>query len=481
MLFNSPRYFQETQVSGGSLYGWPAASIPGDDRCVLSIWQYATTQTQLTSYNGGCCSDSVDSFLNAERDATALEGKERNHLMTAMQKSYGRPYTMHYAAFDPDGTTTTTTTTPPSSTPCTADCCGPLFDELNCRTKTTPFCNEINGYCGDSEKHRDAQVSTQYDWREEESATSQPLTTPEDTGPPTKGAGVGAGAVEENTDRGSDAGNTAANGTSGAGAGTSTGNTNGTARTDISGESLAGIIIGIIAFCVVVVLVVLWCCSRRGKRHPKSTEEFLDMNPTIEMQSNPMFNRAVLEGGGTAATSIPSVQLTPNVLYSSAEPSDQADTATPAASEIADENNVYDVGVPRLRAARTLPPSPATDQPRRLILRAGNAVAGPRAEGRGDAGAGATTTAPAIVYATVVDDQYEVAVHQQGNGPAGTAEYSHLAPRNDINGSDGGGSRGGDGNTGRPKMPSNANYSGYDPMQAVSEDNTIVYAVPSEA
>lgn len=46
------------------------------------------------------------------------------------------------------------------------------------------------------------------------------------------------------------------------------------------------------------------------------------------------------------------------------------------------------------------------------------------------------------VYATAANDQYavgsaanyDVAVHQQGVGPAGTAEYSHLALRNDAGG-----------------------------------------------
>ena len=179
---------------------------------------------------------------------------------------------------------------------CTADCCGPLFDELNCRTKTTPFCNEIVGYCGDSENHRNAQPSTKYDWREEESpTTNQATATPKTTAFPNK---VRADAIDENTigNGGSAAGDPAANSTSGAGAGTSNGNTGGTARTGMSRGSLAGIIIALILGAA----FAFWWCKYRLKNGTAAAaaaaakaemEAAEDQRNTFQMEANPLARR----------------------------------------------------------------------------------------------------------------------------------------------------------------------------------------------
>jgi hypothetical protein len=42
--------------------------------------------------------------------------------------------------------------------------CGPLFG-TRCAEERYPWCNEDNGFCGDTEEHRNAQASTRYDWR----------------------------------------------------------------------------------------------------------------------------------------------------------------------------------------------------------------------------------------------------------------------------------------------------------------------------
>jgi hypothetical protein len=47
--------------------------------------------------------------------------------------------------------------------------CGPLFYDAKCtgafsKAGDPEYCNEANGWCGTSEKHRDAQPSTEYDY-----------------------------------------------------------------------------------------------------------------------------------------------------------------------------------------------------------------------------------------------------------------------------------------------------------------------------
>ena len=42
--------------------------------------------------------------------------------------------------------------------------CGPLFG-TRCGDQQNPWCIEANGWCGDTEEHRDAQASARYDWR----------------------------------------------------------------------------------------------------------------------------------------------------------------------------------------------------------------------------------------------------------------------------------------------------------------------------
>jgi hypothetical protein len=43
--------------------------------------------------------------------------------------------------------------------------CGPLFDGMYCTDTTdfTIYCNEINGWCGNTDEHKNAQPSTAYD------------------------------------------------------------------------------------------------------------------------------------------------------------------------------------------------------------------------------------------------------------------------------------------------------------------------------
>ena len=45
--------------------------------------------------------------------------------------------------------------------------CGPQCGAHRCRSPTSPFCNEMNGFCGSTGGHRDAQESDQYDYSED--------------------------------------------------------------------------------------------------------------------------------------------------------------------------------------------------------------------------------------------------------------------------------------------------------------------------
>ena len=42
--------------------------------------------------------------------------------------------------------------------------CGPTYENLACPGRQSPYCNEMNGYCGGTDGHRDAQESTEYDF-----------------------------------------------------------------------------------------------------------------------------------------------------------------------------------------------------------------------------------------------------------------------------------------------------------------------------
>jgi len=69
-----------------------------------------------------------------------------------------------------DTTPEPVTTLPPTSAPSTA-CppinphgrCGPIYGGASCATDAHPYCNESNGWCGSTDAHRDAQLSTAYD------------------------------------------------------------------------------------------------------------------------------------------------------------------------------------------------------------------------------------------------------------------------------------------------------------------------------
>jgi len=42
--------------------------------------------------------------------------------------------------------------------------CGPLFGHCSCSDSNKPYCNENNGWCGNSEAHKTMQLSDHYDW-----------------------------------------------------------------------------------------------------------------------------------------------------------------------------------------------------------------------------------------------------------------------------------------------------------------------------
>ena len=79
------------------------------------------------------------------------------------------------------------------------DCCGPHFDFAWCKYETTPYCNELNGYCGETVNHRDAQASTQYDWRAEEESQVDLSTTATETTASNNPKAGGGGAVSMTT------------------------------------------------------------------------------------------------------------------------------------------------------------------------------------------------------------------------------------------------------------------------------------------
>eukprot|EP00729_Bicosta_minor_P020969 gene20969-11072_t len=223
----------------------------------------------------------------------------------------------------------------------------------------------------------------------------------------------------------------------------------------MSGGALAGIVVAILVVAIVVFLAVVWY-RRKQASGPKSKEEFPERNPTVDMQTNPLFNRNAARhasavagqaaaGGGSqgGSASVPSVQLVPNVIYSSADTDGNASSAAHGSS--LGSNNVYDAGNPpkrRGQAQKGSNASGATLQPRSLMLRPGTAS---------DGDAAATAAAAA----------------GRGEGGGNT----------DRGGKSSTGSASADDAAGR--MPSNIDYSGYDPVQQVAQGE-IVYAVPSE-
>jgi len=245
----------------------------------------------------------------------------------------------------------------------------------------------------------------------------------------------------------------------------------------MSGGALAGIVVAILVVAIVAFVAVVWY-RRKQASGPTSKEEFPERNPTVDMQTNPLFNRnaarhASAVSGGAAAgggsqggsASIPSVQLVPNVIYSSADTDGNASSAAHGSS--LGSNNVYDAGNPpkrRGQAQKGSNASGATLLPRSLMLRPGTAS-------DGDAAATAAATGDVVYDTNAANNVYD----KWGVGPA--PMYATPIPRSDRGGKSSTGGASADDAAGR--MPSNIDYSGYDPVQQVSQGE-IVYAVPSE-
>eukprot|EP00729_Bicosta_minor_P010421 gene10421-13576_t len=181
------------------------------------------------------------------------------------------------------------------------------------------------------------------------------------------------------------------------------------------GGKLAAIVVAILVVATSVFISVIVWCRRKQAAGPMSEEEFPERTPTVDMQTNPLFNRKAARHRSTT-----------------------------------DSNNVYDAGNPPKRSARAQGGSNSASgsalQPRPLMLRPSTA-----SEQHADAAAAATAAGGGGGGG---------AVDKESNATAGSAS---IGDNGDVSG----------------RMPSNINYSGYDPVQQVAQGE-IVYAIPSE-